>query len=118
MSGHLIFVYKADSGLFHTLGIMLHKLLSPQTYECQLCALTHGVFREHPQWRAFIEQLDEEVVFLHRDEFSRRFPGQGVELPAVFREAPQGLEIVLSAPEVASAGNLEQLQRLLLKKLS
>jgi len=118
MPGKLIFVYKADSGLFNTLGDMLHKLVSPATYECSLCALTHGVFREHPQWRAFVAQLDREVEFLHRDEFHRRYPGQGLELPAVLREAGQGLETVVSARELDNAGSLEQLQRLLLKKLS
>jgi len=118
MSGKLIFVYKADSGLFNTLGDMLHKLLSPQTYECQLCSLTHGVFSMHKAWRDFISQLDYQAEFLHRDEFAERYPGQDFELPTVLREGPMGLESVLSAEEVASAGSLEQLQRLLLRNLS
>lgn len=118
MPGGLIFVYKADSGMFHTLGDMLHKLVSPHTYECRLCALTHGVFRMHPQWRNFIDELDQEVEFLHRDEFDRRYPGNGIELPAVLRQGVQGLESVLSAGELAATDSLEQLERLLLKKLS
>ncbi len=39
----LLFVYNADSGLVAGLFDSAHKLLSPSTYQCQLCTLTHGV---------------------------------------------------------------------------
>ena len=42
----LLFVYNADSGFFNTLADIGHKLFSPATYPCQLCAITHGVLAE------------------------------------------------------------------------
>ncbi len=40
----LVFVYNADSGLFNTVTGMAHKIFSPGTYECNLCALTYSTF--------------------------------------------------------------------------
>jgi hypothetical protein len=114
----LIFIYNADSGLFNTLSDMAHKLLFPQSYSCRLCALTHGVFNMRHQWCAFLSELDYELEFLHRDEFSARYPGQEFDLPAILKKGKNGLEMVISAQELQPLSSLDQLQTLLLKKLS
>jgi hypothetical protein len=81
----LLFVYNADSGLFNTLADIGHKLLSPATYRCRLCTLTHGYFRERHEWRELAASLEAECRFLHRDEFRERYPDDATALPAVFR---------------------------------
>jgi len=63
---------------------MGHKIFSPDTCECALCALTHDNFTGRGQWSDFVESLDRECIFLHRDEFLRRHPGQSAPLPAIF----------------------------------
>ena len=86
MSGQeprLLFVYNADGGLVDVVLDAAHKILSPATYQCDLCRLTHGWFRERAEWRAFIESLDVEVEFLHRDALAREYPGVSVTPPAV-----------------------------------
>ncbi|NJM95354.1 MAG: GTPase, partial [Acaryochloridaceae cyanobacterium CSU_5_19] len=40
----LIFVYNANSGGINTALDIAHKLLSPSTYRCNLCRLTHDTF--------------------------------------------------------------------------
>ena len=35
----LVFVYNADSGVFNALADAAHKIFSPRTYACNLCAL-------------------------------------------------------------------------------
>jgi hypothetical protein len=81
----LLFVYNADSGLFNTLADIGHKLFSPDTYPCRLCAITYGYLSERAEWRAFVDSLGMPCEFLHRDQFRARFPGVSVPLPAVFR---------------------------------
>ena len=81
----LLFVYNADSGLFNTLADIGHKLFSPATYPCALCAITHGLLAERAEWRAFVESLDATCEFLHRDQFQARFPDIEAALPAIFR---------------------------------
>jgi len=85
---NLIFVYNADSGIFNTLSDIAHKLFSPQTYECNLCNLTHGYFQAREEWTTFLNDLDAQIEFLHRDEFVRQHGSkesvEGVEFPAIF----------------------------------
>lgn len=82
----LLFVYNADSGLFNSMADAAHKILSPSTYNCNLCKVTYGWFTERTQWRGFVESLNIPCTFLHRDELQLRHPELGSEsLPAVFR---------------------------------
>jgi hypothetical protein len=36
----LIFVYRADRRIFNTVSHTMHRLFSPETYECPLCQIT------------------------------------------------------------------------------
>jgi len=51
----LIFVYNANSGAINALLDSAHKIISPQTYDCKLCELTYGVFKEDEEWLRFLE---------------------------------------------------------------
>jgi hypothetical protein len=106
----LLFVYNADSGIFNTLADIGHKIFSPETYNCQLCALTHGHFRERDEWRAFVESLEVGCDFMHRDEFRRRWPDTRAELPAVFRLEASGPVTCLDAAAIRACQHLAELQ--------
>lgn len=82
----LIFVYNADSGLFNTVSDIAHKVFSPKTYSCNLCTLTHGNFKIKQEWVEFLEQIDSELEFLHRDEFLKKYNTDDAKLPAIFIE--------------------------------
>ena len=81
----LIFVYNADTGLFNTMSDIAHKIFSPHTYACNLCKLTYGWLSERSLWREFLDSLDADCEFLHRDQFQARYPGTDIDLPAVLR---------------------------------
>ena len=103
----LIFVYNADSGLVNTVKDIGHKLLSPQTYSCLLCSLTHGTFRENPEWKAFREHSSTEMRFLHRDEFEQQYHRK-MQYPVILRETDT-LEVAISKEQMASFGSLDSL---------
>ena len=65
----IIFVYNADSGKLNAALDVANKLLSPSTYNCQLCQMTYGVVSEKEAWKEFRETATEELLFLHRDEY-------------------------------------------------
>ncbi len=71
--------------VFNTLADIGHKVFSPATYPCALCAITHGLLAERAEWRAFIESLGADCEFLHRDQFHARFPDIEAAMPAIFR---------------------------------
>ena len=69
----LLFIYNADAGKLHAAIDVAHKLLSPGTYSCNLCQLTHGLLREHRAWAEFKKRAKEELVFYHKDEFEAKY---------------------------------------------
>ncbi|MAT65509.1 MAG: hypothetical protein CMN57_07670 [Gammaproteobacteria bacterium] len=107
----LIFVYNADSGLFNTATDIAHKILSPQTYSCDLCALTHGHFRIRKEWVAFLESLPLEQEFLHRDEYRARYGGTEPQPPAVLLDTGEGPELLLDRQAIAACRDLAALKQ-------
>lgn len=113
----LVFVYNADGGLFNTATDIAHKILSPETYSCNLCALTHGYFSVKKDWIGFLGTLPLDCDFLHRDEFSEKYAGQPGKLPVVFLIKDTKLEPLLLADEINRCETLEQLKTLIKQKL-
>jgi hypothetical protein len=103
----LIFIYNADSGLMNTLIDIGHKALSPTTYECNLCDLTFGLFKEHKQWKQFREASDTEMEFLHRDEFEQKY-ARTFEYPVILKE-DNDLSVVISQAELNQIKTLDEL---------
>jgi hypothetical protein len=115
----LVFVYNADSGLFNTLTDIAHKVLSPSTYACNLCALTHSPFGMRADWKHFLAELGQPLDFLHRDEFRRRFGMNDVALPAIFRQIASGrVELWIDAATINAAKTTEDLKHLIRQKLA
>jgi hypothetical protein len=110
----LVFVYNADSGVFNALADAAHKIFSPRTYACNLCALTHTAFGMRPEWREFLEGLGRPLEFLHADELKSRYGLEGAALPAVFERDGGALRVLAGAEEINACGTLEELKRLIL----
>lgn len=67
----LLFVYNANSNRWNKLFDIIHKAISPETYTCDLCKLTHGVFKEKERWAVFKKQSKFRMTFLYKDQFLR-----------------------------------------------
>lgn len=107
--GTLLFVYAADSGLFNTVADIAHKIFSPHSYPCRLCALTHGHFKVKREWQHFVDRLSVPCRFLHRDEAAGE-PGVDIgQLPAVYRRAAGQWQQCLSPAELAACRDLGEL---------
>lgn len=96
----LIFVYNADSGLKNAVLDSAHKIFSPKTYQCQLCDLTYGAFKEKKAWKNFRKQSGIEMKFLHADEFEKLYKSKfrpAFELPVVLIENQYDLDVLISS---------------------
>jgi len=109
----LLFVYNADSGAFNKLADMAHKIFSPDTYSCALCSITHGIFQEKEQWRTFVASLPLACRFVHRDEFLLQHPEFQGQLPAIFQASADTLRVCLSADQLKSCHDIQDLQKLI-----
>lgn len=115
----LIFVYNASAGLAAGLLDSVHKIVSPATYSCSLCAVTYGLTRMNPRWRAWLKALPMETVFHHRPDFRAAFPAAaGWPLPLVAIERDGSLSPLLGAAEVDACNDVDTLIRTLEARLA
>ena len=115
MKSTLVFVYNAQSGLFNTLADIGHKIFSPQTYSCQLCALTHSHFGMRKEWKRFVESLGRPLEFLHADELGDR--SEKLLPPAILERRDGQLKTLVDAAAINACRNMDELKRLLISKL-
>jgi hypothetical protein len=118
MKPALVFVYNAESGIFNTLTDIAHKIFSPDSYECNLCAITYGNFAMRAEWKEFLEGLDADFEFLHRDELATRYKISSVKLPAVFIKKKEGVEPWINAEDINGCRSVEELKKLITGKLA
>jgi hypothetical protein len=112
---HLLFVYNANSDLFSSVTGFVHKIISPQTYDCSLCTLTYGNMHIKQEWKTFLERLPAKKIFLHKDEFIKKY-NLSVDLPAVFYLKSDQPIVLISASEINSYITLNELTNVLLQR--
>ena len=115
----LVFVYNADRGFFNMMADISHKVLSPSTYPCNLCGLTHGAFSMRKEWRDFLAKIKPPLTFLHRDEFRKEFKLED-ELPAIYIKdlRTEELRPFIDATTLKTLTGLEDLKHLISDKLT
>lgn len=114
----LILVYNADGGLLNAVKDAVHKVASPATYPCSLCALTYGWVSMRGRWRRFLASLPHEKVFHHRDDFALAFPDQRAALPVILiDDGEREARVLLSAPELDALPDLQALIALVEERL-
>jgi hypothetical protein len=108
----LVFVYNAESGLFNTVADIAHKVFSPETYQCNLCALTHSTFGMRESWQEFLNGLEMPFEFLHADELRNRYSINDIPLPAVFKKHAERLTLSITADSINRCLTIDELKHL------
>jgi hypothetical protein len=115
----LIFIYNVDSGMRNALLDGAHKALSPNTYQCNLCDLTYGVFKERKAWKKFRQEMQWKMEFLHKDEFKKQYAskfGHKFEFPIVLIALDDELQVFISSSELNELETMEALIDLINKR--
>jgi hypothetical protein len=113
----LLFVYNADTGLFNVITDYAHKIISPKTYPCTLCALTYGNRGMNNKWKDFIGNLKVPINFLHRDEFVKQYASGGTQLPAAFLQQGETTTTLITHDEINKCTTVDELIDLVSKKI-
>lgn len=113
----LIFVYNADSGVFNLAADIAHKIFSPQTYSCNLCAITHSTFGMKNEWRDYLKTLKVPFEFLHADELKAEYKIKAADLPAVYAKENNGLKMIIDATTINACRTIDDLKRIVNEKL-
>lgn len=107
MTTTLIFVYNADSGPIAGLLDIGHKILSPSTYDCSLCSLTHDTFSEKESWREFRRTMGMPMEFLHRDEFEKKYDLR-FDYPVILKKNDT-IDVLMNKEEIDAVKDLDGL---------
>jgi hypothetical protein len=93
----ILFVYNAEAGFLNGMMDSVHKIVSPSTYECALCAITHGAFSMDRRWRDYLRGLPVETSFFHRKDFAEAYPAATDALPAILLDREGVISPLISA---------------------
>ena len=105
----LLFIYNANSGSLNALLDASHKLISPSTYKCNLCALTHDIFSENIIWKNFRTESHLDMEFYHKDEFEKLFPSINLIYPTVLKLEESQVTTILSPDVLNELSTVEEL---------
>lgn len=105
----IIMIYNAQSGLKNTIVDGLHKIFSPSTYPCDLCALTYGHFSEKSNWKKFRMRSNIQMSFYHIDEFEAKFGKLKYRHPIALLHQNKTFETLISPEEFKQFKNTEEL---------
>jgi len=118
MNKKILFIYNADSDTFSQIKDLVTKVVAPNKYQCNLCAVTYGPLSIKNEWKEFLDALPQEKVFMHRDEFHATYPDMaGVPLPVIISEENNTLSIIISADEINRQKTLSDLECLVKDRL-
>ncbi|MFT5078482.1 MAG: hypothetical protein ACI825_000010 [Planctomycetota bacterium] len=112
MTNKLIFVYNANAGAVNGLLDSVRKIVSPSSYECSLCNITHGVFTEGKLWAEFRKSSTTKMEFLHKDEFLKQYRSKWLPaytFPIVLIADDKGLGVFIAAEELNAVTSQEKL---------
>ena len=118
MNPSLLFVYNADSSMFSMVTDFAHKILSPKTYPCKLCAITYDNFGIKKEWEQFIKEMKADIKFLHRDEFLKKYDIANARFPCVFAEKDSNIELFITDKEINACDSVKELKKLITIKLT
>ncbi len=103
----LLFVYNAKAGIVAGMMDSVHKAVSPDTYECALCAVTHGYLTMQREFRNWLKSMPYSVKFHYRADFRAIYPeAADIALPVVLMKSGDG-----TLRHILSAAQLKQLKR-------
>ena len=104
----LIFVYNAKKGSFNEAIDFAHKILSPSTYACELCLLTHNYFVKRREWKEFEERIKMEMLFYHFHDFESIFKMK-YEYPVILINYENRMEILFDKEQISQMKDVSDL---------
>lgn len=105
----LIFVYNAKSDKINAAIGFAHKIISPSTYSCSLCMLTHSSYGERKEWKTFLDTIEADIEFYHSDEFEKNYTSINIEYPVVLRKAGKELEIIFDNQRLSTFKDIDEM---------
>ena len=106
----LIFIYNAKSGIGNAFIDWAHKIISPKTYDCNLCSITYNNLGKEIKWKEFLNNINANSRFYYIDHLKELdFVDEKTELPCVFINEKDEFKLIINSYEMNSFDNVDQL---------
>jgi len=105
-------IYNAQSGKLNTVFDIAHKILSPKTYACDLCQITHGIFAETAQFQTLKQNYN--LSLWHIDEYEADHTPESAYPVVIIRDQQHILQRI-DAQQIAQWQSITDLQTALEK---
>ncbi len=112
----LIFIYNAKSGIVNEFLDFAHKIVSPSTYNCNLCAISYGNFTMKKKWSDFITSLPVRSTFTYKDKVSE-YGYDNIKLPSIIFQDKSKSEVIISSEEINKLKKIDHLINILSDRL-
>ena len=112
----LIFIYNAKSGIVNEFLDLAHKIISPSTYNCNLCAISYGNFTMKKKWSDYISSLPVRSTFTYKDKVSE-YGYNNIELPSIIFRNGSRSKVIISSEEINKLKKIDQLINILSDRL-
>ena len=112
----LIFFYNAKSGMVNEFLDFAHKIVSPSTYNCNLCAISYGNFTMKKKWSDYISSLPVRSTFTYKDKVSE-YGYNNIELPSIIFRNGSRSKVIISSEEINKLKKIDQLINILSDRL-
>ncbi len=107
------FIYNAKNGVANSLFDLAHKIISPDTYECNLCKITHGALIENKKFKELKRKYN--ITLWHIDDYESKF-GKEKSYPLIIFRNESGDEISRINREVInSIINIDELEQIIIR---
>ena len=114
----LIFIYNASDDALSVSFDFIHKIVSPDTYQCSLCKVTYGNVSMHNEWKEYIEILPYEIDFLYKNNYNQFHPNLFVdEFPIAYKYDGKSYQEFISKKEFDLCENLDDLIKIMNQKI-
>jgi len=112
----LIFIYNAKSGIVNEFLDFAHKIVSPSTYNCNLCAISYGNFTMKKKWSDFITSLPVRSTFTYKDKVSE-YGYDNIKLPSIIFRDKSKSKVIISSEEINKLKKIDHLINILSDRL-
>ena len=112
----LIFIYNAKSGIVNEFLDFAHKIVSPSTYNCNLCALSYGNFSMKKKWSDYISSLPVKSTFTYKDKVSE-YGYDNIKLPSIIFKDKSKSKVIISSEEINKLKKIDHLINILSDRL-
>ena len=114
----IIFIYNASDNFSSVMFDFIHKIISPNTYQCSLCKITYGNFKKYDEWERYIESIPYQVEFLYKNNYKDYHKDLKVEeFPIALIQNEDSYQTILLKKDFDSCNDLKELIQIIEKKL-